>query len=66
MRIQVPKLLRLLLAVALALASGMPQALAQGVYPTRPVRIIVPTSPPGGVDVVARLHKEAVAILRTP
>lgn len=55
MTIQVPQSLRLPLTVALALATGMPQALAQGVYPTRLVRIIVPTSPPGGADVVARL-----------
>jgi tripartite-type tricarboxylate transporter receptor subunit TctC len=32
----------------------LPAALAQSGYPTRPIRIIVPTSPPGGADVVAR------------
>jgi tripartite-type tricarboxylate transporter receptor subunit TctC len=31
-----------------------PAGLAQAPYPTRPIRIIVPTSPPGGADVVAR------------
>ena len=36
------------------LASAMSAALAQQGYPTRPIRIIVPTSPPGGADVVAR------------
>ena len=36
------------------LASAMSAALAQTGYPTRPIRIIVPTSPPGGADVVAR------------
>jgi tripartite-type tricarboxylate transporter receptor subunit TctC len=29
-------------------------AAAQASYPTRPIRIIVPTSPPGGADTVAR------------
>ncbi len=28
--------------------SAMPVAFAQPGYPTRPIRIIVPTSPPGG------------------
>jgi tripartite-type tricarboxylate transporter receptor subunit TctC len=36
------------------LASTMCVALAQSNYPSRPIRIIVPTSPPGGADVVAR------------
>jgi tripartite-type tricarboxylate transporter receptor subunit TctC len=38
----------------LALTARLPAALAQSGYPTRPIRIIVPTSPPGGADVVAR------------
>jgi len=36
------------------LVSAPPAALAQPGYPTRPIRIIVPTSPPGGADIVAR------------
>ena len=40
--------------IAALLASVAGAALAQTAYPTRPVRIIVPTSPPGGADVVAR------------
>ena len=36
------------------LAATISAALAQPSYPTRPIRIIVPTSPPGGADVVAR------------
>jgi tripartite-type tricarboxylate transporter receptor subunit TctC len=32
----------------------IPAVLAQSSYPSRPIRIIVPTSPPGGADVVAR------------
>jgi tripartite-type tricarboxylate transporter receptor subunit TctC len=49
-----PNLSTALLAGAL-LAIPMPAALAQSNYPIRPIRIIVPTSPPGGADVVARL-----------
>jgi len=42
-----------ILAVSL-LASAMCAALAQSGYPTRPIRIIVPTSPPAGADIIAR------------
>ena len=38
-------------AVLACLASG---ALAQGDYPTRPVRMIVPSSPGGGTDILTR------------
>ena len=34
--------------------AALSTTLAQPVYPTRTVRIIVPTSPPGGADIVAR------------
>jgi tripartite-type tricarboxylate transporter receptor subunit TctC len=35
-------------------SQGIAPTFAQTPYPTRPIRIIVPTSPPGGADVVAR------------
>jgi tripartite-type tricarboxylate transporter receptor subunit TctC len=43
---------RVFTAALVALLS--PAAFAQQAYPVKPVRIIVPTSPPGGADVVAR------------
>jgi tripartite-type tricarboxylate transporter receptor subunit TctC len=43
-----------LLAAAALLAVAATSAIAQTPYPSRPIRIIVPTSPPGGADVVAR------------
>ena len=40
--------------VGSCMAAALSAAVAQPLYPTRTVRIIVPTSPPGGADVVAR------------
>jgi tripartite-type tricarboxylate transporter receptor subunit TctC len=41
--------------VAVALAAGWSSAFAQGDFPQRPVTLIVPFSPGGTVDIVARL-----------
>ena len=46
---------RWLLTALFVLAAAAPEALAQDKYPTRPVRIIVPTSAGGGSDTSARL-----------
>jgi tripartite-type tricarboxylate transporter receptor subunit TctC len=40
---------------AVVFGANVPDALAQAKFPTRPVRLIVPFAPGGGVDVVARI-----------
>jgi tripartite-type tricarboxylate transporter receptor subunit TctC len=54
-------------AIAAALIAGAtwPQcmvALAQDVYPSRPVKIIAPQAPGGGVDLVARVIAERLRL----
>ncbi|HEX2825255.1 MAG TPA: tripartite tricarboxylate transporter substrate binding protein [Burkholderiales bacterium] len=41
-------------AVALALAAALPAIAAQTNYPTRPVRLLVPSTPGGSVDTLSR------------
>src|SRR3954462_2996758 len=42
-------------AVSVALCAASTATLAQDAYPTRPVRLIVPSSPGGGTDTSARI-----------
>lgn len=50
-----------LLATVAVMAAGAP-ALAQDGYPSRPVKLIVPQAPGGGVDLVARTIAERLRI----
>ncbi|MEO8754903.1 MAG: tripartite tricarboxylate transporter substrate binding protein [Casimicrobiaceae bacterium] len=56
-RLSGPRALALLVAVALATHG----ALAQDTYPNRPVKIIAPQAPGGGVDLVARIIAEKLS-----
>src|SRR5262249_6816971 len=47
--------LQLLAAIVAVAASGAPVLAQQDVCPSRPVKIIAPQNPGGGVDLVARL-----------
>ena len=52
-----------LAAVAWSLAIASPAAHAQGAYPNRPVKMVVPYPPGGSVDPVARLVAEKLGAL---
>ena len=52
-----------LIAAALTLLSVAEPALAQGAFPDKPIKVIVPYAAGGGVDVMARLFAEKAAPL---
>ena len=53
--------LRALATICVMLGVVAPHAHAQAQYPTRPVRLLVPFAPGGGVDVVARIVGKKVS-----
>ena len=54
------KRLGLILLSAVCLALGMATAEAEGKYPSRPIRVIVPYAPGGATDIVARIVGDAM------
>jgi tripartite-type tricarboxylate transporter receptor subunit TctC len=58
-----PSLVTVLAAMLAAVAASLPAtvALAQGTWPAKPVRIIVPSTPGGGTDAFARLITAALS-----
>jgi tripartite-type tricarboxylate transporter receptor subunit TctC len=44
-----------ILLPAAILSTAVPDAIAQAKYPSRPIRLLIPFAPGGGVDVVARI-----------
>jgi tripartite-type tricarboxylate transporter receptor subunit TctC len=50
------------LAVAAALAWGVVAASAQGDYPSKPIKLLVPFPPGGGTDVLARLVADRLSL----
>jgi tripartite-type tricarboxylate transporter receptor subunit TctC len=58
---------KLFLAAAALISCLVPRAFAQADYPTKPIRVIVPYSPGGGADILARLvGQELSARLKQP